>query len=336
MKNQPSANVTELLSMAKLKSSNQELKKANNLIVKELNSKQALLASIKDLITKPRTKIKIKKATFQNNRKMVMELMLSDIHIGKKTDNFNLSVAEQRLNDLVGVFTSQFELHKKSFKIEGIILALIGDIIESQTMHELESAKGCEFGNSRQVQESIRLLFFHAIVPIAKLGVKVIIPAVTGNHDRTEMRKTMNNPGEDNVTYIIYHTLELMAKAYDLKNVSFLIPKGPYQLVQVFNNVILYEHGDNAKAKTEVALEALLHKRQAQSGTVIDFMRVGHFHSYACFGRGRIIVNDSLPGADSYSQVMGFNSHAGQALNLYIETSVRPNCFYSSFPIYLK
>lgn len=335
MKNK-SVDVSELLSLAKLKSSNQELKKTNNLIVKELNSKQALLSSIKDLITKPTNKIKIKKAVFTNNRKMVMELMISDIHIGKKTDNFNLVVAEQRFNDLVGVFTSQFALHKKSFKIDGIILALIGDIIESQTMHELESAKGCEFGNSKQVQESIRLLFFNVIVPIAKLGVKVVVPAVTGNHDRTEMRKTMNNPGEDNVTYIIYHTLQMMAKAYNLTNVSFLIPKGPYQLVKVFNNVILFEHGDNAKAKTEAALEALIHKRQVQSGTVVDFLRVGHFHSYACFGRGRIIVNDSLPGLDSYAEVMGFNSHAGQALNLYIETSERPNCFYSSFPIYLK
>ena len=124
--------ISGLQELAKLKASNQELRKTNNLIVKELNSKQSMLASINDLITSPKQKIKIKKATFKHDRRMIMELMLSDIHIGKKTENFNLRVAESRLNDLVTVFTRQFELHKKSFKIEGIVVALIGDIIESQ------------------------------------------------------------------------------------------------------------------------------------------------------------------------------------------------------------
>ncbi len=314
-------------------------RRLNKDLVKLLNGRESFLESIhKAVLTHKIKKFKApsKPKKVKGKSNMTIELMLSDIHVGKKTDNFDLKICSDRLTQLVNTTLTQLHLYQKIYNVEHLIVALIGDIIESQTMHEVESAKGCEFGNSRQIQESIRLLFFNVLVPLSQTGLPIIVPAVTGNHDRTDTRKTLHDPGETNVTYIIYNTLDMLCKAYGLKNVQFHIPKGPYQVIELYGNVILFEHGDNAKAKTEPALEALINKRQSQTGMVIDFLRVGHWHSYACYGRGRIIVNDSVPGADSYSDVMGFNSHAGQTLNFYIETEDRPNCFYSSFPVYLK
>lgn len=327
--------VKELKLLDRLRDRNRILISENKELVKCLNGQESLIAALNRAGSRSGS-AKIQKPKHTKGRGMTMELMLSDIHVGKKTDTFNLAICKRRMEKLVDVFMGQYDLYAKSFRIDGFILALIGDLIESQTMHEVESAKGCEFGNSRQIEEAINLLFDKVILPIASTGEKILIPCVTGNHDRTETYRTFHYPGEENITWIIYKMLERMAKAHKLHNVQFFIPKGPYQLIKIYNNVAMYEHGDNAKAKTEPALEALISKRQAQSSAVIDFLRVGHWHSYACYGRGRIIVNDAVPGADSYSQVLGFNSHAGQTLNFYIQTNERPSCFYSSFPIYLK
>ena len=199
----------------------------------------------------------------------------------------------------------------------------------------MESAKGSEFGNSRQVQEAIISIFEDIIVPIASLGVKVHVPSVTGNHDRTEHSKTYHNPGEENLTYIIYKTVEYLTKQAGFKNVTFDIPKGPYATVDIYGNIALYEHYDNSKGNTRNALEALMMKRQMQVKDVISFMRGGHFHEATMYGRGKIIVNGSVPGQDSYANVLGFDSEATQTINYYVETKTRPTSFFSTFPVYL-
>ena len=119
------------------------------------------------------------------------------------------------------------------------------------------------------------------------------------------------------------------------KNVTFDIPKGPYALVNIYGNTALYEHYDNSKGNTRNALEALMMKRQKQAKEVISFMRGGHYHESTMFGRGTIIVNGSVPGQDSYANVLGFDSEATQTINFYVETTRRPTCFYASFPVYL-
>ena len=159
------------------------------------------------------------------------------------------------------------------------------------------------------------------------------MPAVTGNHDRTEHSRTMQEPGVNNLTWIIYKSLEELCQISGFKNVKFQIPTGSYIILDIYNNTVLYEHGDNVKGTTKKSFETLIENRSRQSGISIDFGRFGHWHDYMCFDRGRIIVNESVCGLDSYASVMGFNSKAGQTINFYVDTKNRPNCFYYSFPV---
>lgn len=313
--------------------------RANRDILNYLNNQDDLLKQVRQLVAEIQVdKIKIPRRPKPPKRmtKMVAELMISDVHVGKVTDNFNLEVCKDRINQLVAVVLNELDTAGKQFRLEKVIVALLGDIVESQTMHGVESAKGCEFGNSKQVVEAVKLLFFNLLLPLAQTGIPIDVPCVPGNHDRTEHKRTYHNPGEENLTFIIYTMLEELCKAHGLSNVTFAITQGSYVLHEVFGNFILYEHGDNTRACDKKTLEAHLNKRQSQLGVVVDFLRLGHWHEYVCFGRGRIIVNDSVPGPDSFSDTLGFNSHAGQTLNFYIPTRERPNCFYKSFPIYLK
>jgi predicted phosphodiesterase len=330
--------VAQLQSIINTKKRAAKTAKENQAILQYLSTQEELLERIQDLVNgiksykfKP---AKVKKV--KGKKPMTIEVMLSDLHYGKKTDTFDLAVARKRMNQLKDTLIAEIERCNKLYNVERVILALLGDIIESATMHGLESSRGCEFGNSRQVQEAITSIFYDMILPVAMTGLKIDIPAVTGNHDRSESNRTMNDPGEENLTYIIYKTLELLCQQTGLKNVKFYIPKQPYQVLDIYGNTACYEHFDNAKANTRTALNALLSDRQGQIKKIIDFFRGGHFHEATIYGRGRIIVNDSLPGPDSYSNVKGYESHSGQIINYYVPTDERPTCYYRSFPVYLN
>lgn len=330
--------VKQLQDIVRSKKQSSKIAKENKVILESLVVQDEILDRVKDLITKlNKTNFsKISKPKFDKTKKpMTIEVMLSDLHYGKKTDTFDLQVARRRMRELCHTVLAEIERNKKIYNVQRLIVALLGDIIESSSMHGIESAVGCEFTNSRQVVEAISSIFEDVLIPLAKTGLQIDIPAVTGNHDRSETNRTMHDPGEQNLTYIIYKSLEMLCKQSGFKNISFYIPKVPYQLLNIYGNNVLYEHYDNAKANTRNALLALMSDRQNQVKKVIDFMRGGHFHEETIYGRGKIIVNGSLPGPDSYSVVKGYESYSTQIINFYVATTERPTCYYRSFPVYL-
>lgn len=304
---------------------------------KELFEKQAI-GAIKEAIQSIKVeKVSIPKLKNDHKKsKMTLELMLSDIHYGKKTKTFNLEICRNRMKQLVSVLLQEIKDNDKLYSVEKVIVALLGDIIESYTMHGIESTLGCEFGNAKQMQSAIESLYKDVLIPIAATGLKIEVPCVTGNHDRTEHSRTFNDPGLNNMTWVIYNALKDLCAASGMTNVTFHIPTESYVVLDIYGNQCLYEHGDNTKANTKNAFEALINSRSKQVGKVIDFARFGHYHEFACYDRGRIIVNESVCGQDSYANVLGHNSTAGQTINYYIETKDRPTCFYKSFPVWLK
>lgn len=319
-----------------------ELQSYINKLEKELGEKinyekkllNTVYKAVKDLNPKKRS-IK-KKPIPKSKTKMTMELMLSDIHYGKKTKTFDLSVCRIRMQKLTDVFIDEMKTkEKQGYVVERFVVALIGDIIESYTMHGTESALSCEFGNARQIQEAIDSLFTDVILPLAEVGVEIVIPAVCGNHDRTEMKKTYNDPGENYMTWIIYHALERYCKLSGLKNVTFQIPKDNYTTVKIYRDIVLYEHFDELKATTKVAIKALINKRSDQTGKRITMARGGHWHEYVCYDRGMGIINESACGQDSYARVKGYNSKAGQTINFYSNDPDLPNDFLYSYPVSL-
>jgi UDP-2,3-diacylglucosamine pyrophosphatase LpxH len=303
---------------------------------KEFLKKQAL-DGIKKAVTEikwPKTKLpKVKKNRKKKN--MTMELMVSDVHFGKLSPGFNLKVARERVNELKEVFLEEYAREATNFNVEKIILAFVGDMIESYTMHGLESAKGCEFGNAEQIKSAIEVLAIELVEPIAKLGLPVVIPCVAGNHDRVEKERTMNKPGKHYMSWVIYHSIKMIMEAKGYKNVKFIIPENSNCIVSLYGNNILYEHGDNLNGIDRRHLNKLMNDRSTQYGMVIHMMRSGHWHEYLCSGRGKFIINESLCGQDGYAETRGYDSHAGQTINFYIETKARPTCFYRSFPVYL-
>lgn len=328
--------IDTLKTIARTKRANSRTAKENREILDFLNFQDDLLEKIQTMVKKIKLgEPRIQKRRVSTKKKMTKELMVCDIHVGKLTEDYDFSILRSRLQDAVTATIEDIKRDEKFYNVERLIVALLGDMIESFSMHGLESAVGCEFGNSEQVQNAIICLFEDVLSPLAQLGIKMDVPAVTGNHDRTERNRTYHNPGSSNLTWIIYNTLEMLCQQAGFKHVKFHIPVAPYVILNIYGNAAHYEHLDNAKSPTKAAFEKLINDRQVQEKVIIDFLRGGHWHEYQCLGRGRIIVGESAAGQDSYAKVKGFDTHAGMVLNSYVETKKRPTCFFKSFPIYL-
>lgn len=327
----------DLSKISEMKNFQSYVNKLEKQVGERENFENKILDAIKEEIRSLElNKIKVDKVQKSKTKaNMTLELMVSDVHYGKKTKLFDLEVCRKRMKELSRVFNKELVDNQKLFNVEKIIVALIGDLMENFEMHGSESAISCEFRNPKQIGYSIISLFKDIIVPIAKTGIPVEIPCVTGNHDRGTPQYTLTNPGENNFTWAIYKALELLCETAGLSNVTFHIPDISYKVLTVYGNNILYEHGDNLKGANAAAIEKLIQDRSKQTGLLIDMARFGHWHEYLCIGRGRAIVNESVCGQDGYSTTKGYNSHAGQTINYYIETKDRPNCFYKSFPVYL-
>ncbi len=318
--------------------------KENKSILDMWMKRDDLLDSIKNMIKTAslhRYKVPAMKKASKERKNMTLEVLFSDVHYGKYIDSIpgnyvDLEVIRTRVRMITDSVIKEIHRESKSFNVEKVILAMLGDIIENADFHGKESTKACEFSTSRQVQEAINSIFHDFVLPIAMTGIKVHIEGITGNHDRIDPHKTYVKPGEDNLSYIIYSSLKMLCEQSGLKNVSFNIIDGLYSHVDVYGNTIVYEHGDELKNMNRETLNNQLNKRQAQIGKVVHFFRIGHWHEPASYGQGKIMVNGSVPGQDSYAESKGFCSEAVQILNYYVETKNRNTCFFRSFPIYLQ
>lgn len=302
---------------------------------------KAAASDVKKFSLKP---IKLPKPG-RGKKGMTLELLISDVHVGKLTKTFNHEVLKRRLKQVADTTIKEMQRAAEHYNIERVILAFLGDLIESSTMHGVESAKGCEFSNSKQIQEALVQMFNLIVAPVAmaaaKLGATIDCVGVTGNHDRTEENRTFNNPGEENVTYIIYKTMEEFSKLANLKNVKWHIPAEPYQYLEIYGEGVLYEHYDNAKGNNQRAgIEALMSRRVNQIKKPVVFIRGGHYHEPMESGIGKIVINGNVPGNDGFSTVLGFDCEPSQTLNFYIEREKsdsikRQTSFYKRFLIQL-
>ena len=104
---------------------------------------------------------------------------------------------------------------------------------------------------------------------------------------------------------------------------SRCLVEGIYCTLDLYGDTVLYEHMDYVKGGvTRNSCEAHLAKRNKQVGKLITYLRGGHYHEHIAYGRGRVIINGSVPGQDSYAEINGYDSEAVQVINYYVETKM--------------
>lgn len=332
------ANIKTLKEIARVKRTNSLVAKQNKTILANLIDTDDLLEQLQSMVNKvPRGKaikaIKVPKVAGKTD--MTVEALISDVHVGKLTDTFNVQVCRDRLRLFTRVLLQEIERKRSHYNVERLILAILGDLIENYVLHP-DSPANCEFQNPEQIRYAIELLFEEVLVPLAMTRMEIDVVCVGGNHDRQDEDKTCQKPSKNGFGWVIYQTLKMLCDRAGFKNLRWTIPEGVYVALEVYGDHILYEHGDWIKGdNSRKAFLANITKRSAQLGVIIKGLRIGHWHEHCVYDNGRVIVNGSVPGQDSYADVQGFNSLPAQVINYYVRTKNRSSSYYHSLLVQL-
>lgn len=321
------------------KKSNSKLRKENKAILDYLEMTEDLIESVSEVIKSSEIKkVKLPKVAKNKKKKnMGVELFISDVHVGLKTKTYNLEVCEKRVSKYTEDAIKDIQRHEKEYNISKIHINFAGDLIQGENLHGADSQHSCEFSDARQMAESIRLFFYKVVLPVAKLGHKVDIIGIAGNHDRQSKDRPITNAGERYLTYTIYKSMELLCIQSGLTNVSWDIPLKEYTYFDMFGHNFIVEHG-HAKGiqPNSNALEKQLLKRANQLGIIAKGIRIGHFHTSVVSNNGRHIVGPSPVSDDCFGDHLGYVSHPAMMINYYVETKERNTSFYHSFDVNLE
>lgn len=251
-------------------------------------------------------------------------LMLSDLHLDEVVDiaemdgmnEYDRAIALARLERVVEFTITYCTRYATGFQYEGIVVALLGDILTGIIHAELAQT------NEALPTESIVFwvpYLASALRRFADVFGKVFVPTVDGNHDRTTHRIQMKKRAQSSYAWVLYNWLADTLR--DDKRIEFSIAVAPEQIISVYNTRLLLTHGDGFRSAGGVggiypSMLKFLHRKHelyARTGKGFDVALMGHWHQYLT--GPDFVVNGSLKGYDEYAKASGFGfEKARQAL----------------------
>lgn len=269
--------------------------------------------------------------------KLTVELLVSDLQIGKLTGNYNTTVAINRILE-VGRKAVQSIIQKKEagYEVERIIISFLGDIIESDEKHP-DSARGCDSATSEQMANAIKYLYELILVPLAKETPRLDCIGIVGNHDWNGNGLRSFKAGLTSLSYPIYKALELLC-TNTIPHSTWSIPYGVFHVDNIYGSNVLYEHGVGV-AVTEQAMKKRKTDRGEQVGKHIFYFRSADKHNISTFNNAQYVVNGAFFGGGStgseYSEQVGYHSQAGQWLGFHCKREDARTTLFDSYVIQL-
>lgn len=274
-------------------------------------------------------------------RNMTVEALFSDWQIGKVMDGYNTEIARRRLQEYARALIFKIKEHQESgYNVERIVLAFLGDIIESSEKHK-NSARATDSSTPRQIANASYFVFIDLLIPLAELGIRLDVICVTGNHDHNDHGIQMYKPGEEHYSVVFYEAWKHLCAAQGITNITFDIPSGYYTHTDIYGHGIIYEHGVGLSVQ-EKALNERLHRRSQQVGKFMSMFRMGDKHNISRFSNDTLVVNGAFFGQDrhasEYSGIMGFNAPAAQIIFFHVDRPDQRDLLpiYDSFVIQLQ
>lgn len=250
--------------------------------------------------------------------------MWSDFHLDEVVDleemdginEYDREIAEKRFDNLVNGTVKLLKQYSAGVKIEGVLVAMLGDMITGDIHDEL----------SRTNYAPPPATIVHwvpklaaGLVHLADEFGRVHVACTDGNHDRTYKKTPKKKRADSSYAWIVYNWLADTLRADS--RITFSISTSPEQLIDVYDTTLLLSHGDGFRSAGGVGglypsmLKWLLRKHQLYTATKRDFdyALIGHWHQ-DLWGQD-FVVNASLKGYDEYAKDGGFTyGLAGQQL----------------------
>lgn len=263
----------------------------------------------------------VMKSSCESDSNMIAEVLLSDVQWGKLMHGYNTEVATARVREYIKrVIEDIRDKERNGVFFDKIILALLGDIIESDKKHA-NSGRACDTGTAEQLKTATEVLFNDVIEPLANLGYKLDVVSITGNHDHDGHGLNMYLPGSQHLSWPMYHTLKMLTKAKGYKHVTHEIPEGAYLVKDIYGFNTLYEHGVGVST-SEAALMKRITERGNQVRKHMSYIRIGDKHNVSRFNLDTKVVNGATfgrcddKGGGEYSSIAGYAAEPAQ-LTIY-------------------
>jgi hypothetical protein len=234
-------------------------------------------------------------------------LYLSDAHIGKLTESFNIGVVQDRLRQIINYVRESVRRQRMTKRVDELHILFGGDLVDganifpTQTYHSEQNVKN-------QIFRSGVPYFAELIRDLATDFESVVIATVPGNHGRGG--KFAHE--EDNADAYFFHALAL--SCVNLENVEWNLCAHWFNIHRVLNTKILLVHGHQHLSQQGVPYYSITRKAMSWKQTMpepFDIEMMGHFHCPAQLDVSGIdvIVNGSMVTGDEYAlEKMGAQS----------------------------
>jgi hypothetical protein len=307
--------------------SNNQLRKVQRELFDSAGAEDYDFASVMQDVVKDLVNFKVEPVITLPSEKKVrtVEILFSDLQIGKITEHYNTEVAKRTLK-----YYGQEVLKKiEQVNPERLIFTALGDNCECNDKHGIQSAISTDTGNAEQMVNCITEVWKSVLLPIFSLGIPVDFHGVQGNHLSSTI-KGMGNfyEGRYGWDYAIYSAWKLLAETMNFTHVTFTLPEGIFGTYEIYGKTTVYEHGYELKGQGEGAMQNLKEKRMNNTKKWIDRIVIGDRHHSEIYGCGDYVLNGSFFGISQkgveYAGNLGFNANPMQTVLVHEPTDL-PN-----------
>ena len=238
-------------------------------------------------------------------------LLLSDLHIGVKCDNFynkyNIEIAKQRVGKLV---EDTIKYCRKN-NVQRLNVLNLGDAIHGliHTNARIEQ----EVDVAQQIIVASEIIS-QALFDLQTAAPEVVYRSVVDNHSRAIPAKDANLDGENFslvIDYIIENRLTLIGSKIIFAKDNLDVGLGLFQLMNGKKFVFSHGHQEGANNCLQSAVGA--------TRDFIDYFAMGHYHSNKLkeFQGMSVFVNGSVCGTEQYALGKRLFGDASQRLLIF-------------------
>jgi len=221
----------------------------------------------------PDFKIKPFVAQVKSRDKEDIDIKIADAHLGKKTETYNLKIAEKRFDHYLSKVMRIIELHRPIGKAH---ISLLGDNVQGENIYQGSNVEETECGVWEQINDYAIPILSRFILSLAQGVEEVEVHGVPGNHGKYNKESTPNSNWDN----FVYKGLETALQ--NQKRITVHCPTTFYQIyyLQGFKHFIF--HGDQVRMTSGIPLFAMKRKLQEWFAYVgrFAYAYAGHFHSW--------------------------------------------------------
>lgn len=310
-------------------------------LLKDKSKLEIVIDSIKEAIVPfAPEKIDLRLEKHKSTDEEVAVLMLSDLHIGKKTKSYNSEVFAERLRKLQSHIAKVINILRQIYPIKKLVIFGLGDFVDHVAIYKTHAWHVDQHTMNQIYRTGVPELctFLQAM---SNLFRQVEFVAVRGNHSRSGKF----TPEELNFDLVLYETLQLACQ--NIKNLVFTIDWDWYHIHEIMGWKFMLTHGDVIRMYFQIPyynqtqkamrwqgsitgdptsqLEEILTDDKMPLGKRIEavqrttsafhYLLMGHFHTCSRYtwNNVELITNGCFSTDDDFAtQVLGLKSETKQ------------------------